>query len=310
MQAIWNGAVLAESDQTIVVEGNHYFPPDSIRREYFEESATHTTCPWKGVASYYNRSTRTPRGTIPSPRRLPGRSRAMWRSGGASPSGRDHGGRFGASYDLRRGATPLAAAPDRNTTQKGNGSSVSTLQANSHELGLFHRLFDRLYPLIRFTYERILGHAWFSQITPDLWLGGAPDYRRDYEAILKHNIRAVINIRAERADETLFYDRHGITHERYLVPDIGVPDEAIISHAVDWIAAQVADGRAVLVHCAKGRGRSATLLAAYLMRERGLTYDQAADLLRSRRALVKLEERHRQVLEAWIEGQSPAKPRG
>lgn len=54
MKAIWNGAVLAESDQTIVVEGNHYFPPDAIRREYFEESATHTTCPWKGVASYYN----------------------------------------------------------------------------------------------------------------------------------------------------------------------------------------------------------------------------------------------------------------
>ena len=53
-KAIWNGAVLAESDRTEVVEGNHYFPPDSIRREYFRESDTHTTCPWKGVASYYN----------------------------------------------------------------------------------------------------------------------------------------------------------------------------------------------------------------------------------------------------------------
>lgn len=175
-----------------------------------------------------------------------------------------------------------------------------------NELGLFHRLFDRLYPLIRFTYERVLGHVWFSRITPDLWLGGAPDYRRDYETILALNIRAVINIRAERADETSFYDRHGITHVRYLVPDIGVPDEAIISDAVDWIAAQVADGRAVLVHCAKGRGRSATLLAAYLMRERGLSYDQAADLLKSRRALVKLEDRHRQALEAWMAGQRQA----
>ena len=54
MTAIWNGAVLAESDETIVVEGNHYFPPDSINREYFEESDTHTTCPWKGLASYYD----------------------------------------------------------------------------------------------------------------------------------------------------------------------------------------------------------------------------------------------------------------
>ena len=53
-KAIWNGTVLAESDRTEVVEGNQYFPPDSIKREYFKESQTHTTCPWKGVASYYN----------------------------------------------------------------------------------------------------------------------------------------------------------------------------------------------------------------------------------------------------------------
>ncbi len=52
MKATWNGAVLAESDQTVVVEGNHYFPPDAIRREHFQDSATHTTCAWKGVASY------------------------------------------------------------------------------------------------------------------------------------------------------------------------------------------------------------------------------------------------------------------
>jgi uncharacterized protein (DUF427 family) len=53
MKAVWNGAVLAESDATIVVEGNHYFPPESIHREYFKPSSTHTTCPWKGQASYY-----------------------------------------------------------------------------------------------------------------------------------------------------------------------------------------------------------------------------------------------------------------
>lgn len=53
-KAIWNGTVLAESDRTEVVEGNQYFPPDAIKREYFKESQTHTTCPWKGVASYYN----------------------------------------------------------------------------------------------------------------------------------------------------------------------------------------------------------------------------------------------------------------
>jgi len=52
MKAVWNGAVIAESDDTVVVEGNHYFPPDSVRTELFEDSATHTTCPWKGEASY------------------------------------------------------------------------------------------------------------------------------------------------------------------------------------------------------------------------------------------------------------------
>ena len=52
--AIWNGVVLAESDRCEVVEGNQYFPPDAVKREYFKPSATHTTCPWKGVASYYD----------------------------------------------------------------------------------------------------------------------------------------------------------------------------------------------------------------------------------------------------------------
>ena len=54
MRALWNNTVLAESDHTVVVEGNHYFPPDSIRREYFRDSNTHTICPWKGTASYYS----------------------------------------------------------------------------------------------------------------------------------------------------------------------------------------------------------------------------------------------------------------
>lgn len=54
MRAVWNGATLAESEKTVVVEGNHYFPPDSVHREHFRESATHTTCVWKGVASYYD----------------------------------------------------------------------------------------------------------------------------------------------------------------------------------------------------------------------------------------------------------------
>jgi uncharacterized protein (DUF427 family) len=54
MKAVWNGAILAESDDTIVVEGNHYFPAESLNKEFFQATQTHTTCPWKGQASYYD----------------------------------------------------------------------------------------------------------------------------------------------------------------------------------------------------------------------------------------------------------------
>lgn len=53
-RATWNGAVLASSERTIIVEGNHYFPPEAIRREYLRDSERHTVCGWKGTASYYD----------------------------------------------------------------------------------------------------------------------------------------------------------------------------------------------------------------------------------------------------------------
>ncbi len=53
MQAIWNDIIIAESDETVIVEGNHYFPPDTVKWEYFTPHETQTTCPWKGQASYY-----------------------------------------------------------------------------------------------------------------------------------------------------------------------------------------------------------------------------------------------------------------
>lgn len=56
MKAVWNGQVIAESDDTVVVEGNHYFPLDSVRADVLKRSGTHTHCPWKGEASYYSLS--------------------------------------------------------------------------------------------------------------------------------------------------------------------------------------------------------------------------------------------------------------
>ncbi len=54
MKAIWNGTVIAESDDTVVIEGNHYFPPESVKREYLMHSNLRTSCSWKGEARYYN----------------------------------------------------------------------------------------------------------------------------------------------------------------------------------------------------------------------------------------------------------------
>lgn len=54
MKAIWNNQVIAESDQTVVIEGNHYFPRETVKKEYLKDSDTHSTCPWKGQASYYS----------------------------------------------------------------------------------------------------------------------------------------------------------------------------------------------------------------------------------------------------------------
>ncbi len=54
MKAIWNNKIIAESDDTLVIEGNHYFPVDSVNKEYLEDSDTTTECAWKGTANYYN----------------------------------------------------------------------------------------------------------------------------------------------------------------------------------------------------------------------------------------------------------------
>jgi uncharacterized protein (DUF427 family) len=54
MKASWNDVIVAQSDDTVVVEGNHYFPESALKRELFEASDSHTVCPWKGTASYFN----------------------------------------------------------------------------------------------------------------------------------------------------------------------------------------------------------------------------------------------------------------
>ncbi|HEX6384582.1 MAG TPA: dual specificity protein phosphatase family protein [Anaerolineae bacterium] len=168
-------------------------------------------------------------------------------------------------------------------------------------MNLFHWVFDKFYPLIRFVYERIRRQRWFDEITPQLWLGGAPTYRRDYQFLLDAGINAVVNIRAERHDDFELYRSHGISYLQLKVWDILVPPIEILNEGVAFIHKQVQAGNIILIHCAKGRGRSATLLAAYLLRHGGFdTFEEVNEFLRSKRPLVKLETRHRQRLLEWL----------
>ena len=98
VQATWNGAVIAQSDRTIVIEGNHYFPPEDVLTEYLEQSERHSVCPWKGTASYYDLVVEGQRN-----------SAAAWYYPTPKPAAREIAGYIAFWHGVRVKATPAPA---------------------------------------------------------------------------------------------------------------------------------------------------------------------------------------------------------
>ena len=119
----------------------------------------------------------------------------------------------------------------------------------------FHWAFDKLYPAIRYYHETISGNDWFTQITPQLWLGGAPTKPSDYQFLVDNGIKAVVDIRTERRDNEAFYAEQGISYLHINVLDMGVPNSAELSLSTDFIHEHVEQGNQILIHCARDHGR-------------------------------------------------------
>ncbi len=192
--------------------------------------------------------------------------------------------------------SPLIASVNN---QQVNIFMKTSAQPTPTKISLFHYVYDKLYPLIRWYHEKWNKNDWFTEIIPQLWLGGAPTYPRDYDFVLANGLNAVVNIRAERQDDRQLYAQNGIEVIQIHVFDRLVPNAAQIEEAVQFTRTMIEAGRTAYIHCAKGRSRSATLVAAYLMRYECMTYDQAHDFMSAKRPLVHMKGKHRQAIAEW-----------
>lgn len=169
----------------------------------------------------------------------------------------------------------------------------------------YHYLFDKLYPLIRFSYETVQRHDWYTEILPNqLWLGGAPTKKRDYDFLVANGITAVIDIRYERLDDVEFYKANGIDFLKLRVLDVMVPKPEQMKQAMEFTRRNIESGGNVYIHCAKGRGRSGVLVMAYLMRWHDMTFEEARAFVKAKRPLLKQQGRHKRAAEAWLATQT------
>ncbi len=133
-------------------------------------------------------------------------------------------------------------------------------------------------------------------VTRDILLGAEPGSTKDYDRLRSLGVTSVLDMRGEKADDREALDARGIRYKRVEVVDYEAPTPEQLREAVEWIRSEVAAGRRVYVHCRAGIGRSATVVAAFLMSEYGWTRERAWSFLESRRPIVRQTDGQRESL--------------
>lgn len=151
-------------------------------------------------------------------------------------------------------------------------------------------------PLQRFWRVEICGHSWFTEIRPNLYLGGALTRSKDYSWIKKEGITAVLNMTSEWNDEKDFFIRKNIEYLKIPVNDLSSPSVIQILYGVEYLKTHSKLGNKMLVHCAKGRGRSATVACAFLMYDLKIDFEDANRILKNNRSLVSIMAQQKEKL--------------
>ncbi len=151
-------------------------------------------------------------------------------------------------------------------------------------------------PLQRYWRVTIRRHSWFSEIIPDLFLGGALTHPEDYSWLKNEGITAVLNMTSEWNDEEDFFTRKNIEYLKIPVNDLSAPSVIQILYGVEYLKTHSKLGNKILVHCAKGRGRSATVVCAFLMYDLKIDFEDANRILKNHRSLVSIMAQQKEKL--------------
>ena len=151
-------------------------------------------------------------------------------------------------------------------------------------------------PLQRYWRVKICGHSWFNEIRPSLYIGGALTRSEDYRWMENEGITAVLNMTSEWNDEEEYFTRNNIEYLKIPVNDLSSPSVIQILYGVEYLKTHTKLGEKTLVHCAKGRGRSATVACAFLMQDLKIDFDEANTILKTNHSLVSIMAHQKEIL--------------